>query len=33
MALGEPEPEREKAQGGRCRFGGAGFMPQPYPPP
>lgn len=31
MALGEPE--WEKAQGGWCRLGGAGFMPQPYPLP
>ena len=33
MALGELEPEREQAWGGRCRPEGAVFMPQPCPPP
>lgn len=32
MALGEPGLEQEQARGGRCRLGGAGFMPQPCPP-
>lgn len=32
MALGEPGLEQEQGRGGRCRLGGADFMPQPCPP-
>lgn len=33
MALGESRPERERARGGRRRPRGAGYIPQPCPPP